>query len=453
MDYLIFNYGGSISEKHLNQYIQQGDNNKQFTVKVYGINSSSGLLAEAVYTLPTKETVVSAGVWDAGEKIWLFTIPGAATNYSGSVLVAIRIRFVDSGVDRVNYPFPLIINETGVQPETDTGITLEELDDFLTAVKNMLNLRNGSPDGSIEQKTVYTGDDPFYTDFKAATAIGKNSIAFGIGDEYLFVWNVNDLVLTINPDFGGTVNAGWQNMVLRTEKGEYRRIVSVDTGTNSITIDSAITVGISNSISASVITGVAMGTGSYVCGNHCQAFGEASRAEGIYTIAAGDAQTVVGQFNDVDSNALFIVGNGTAINNRKNAFAVYPDGSIKINGNDAGAKLYVHHFDVVLTDNDIGGLPSGTTVTINVNAISNDGNQWATLEELDGKGYILSAFGQIVLPTPQVSPIFELKLFYKDYGNGTLLLQVNNLMDATVTCVTVMGKNTFALQDSVSAIN
>lgn len=47
-------------------------------------------------------------------------------------------------------------------------------------------------------------------------------------------------------------------------------------------------------------------------------------------IAAGNNQTVIGQFNIADPNALFIVGNGVGDTVRNNSFEVLRDGSIKI---------------------------------------------------------------------------------------------------------------------------
>lgn len=273
MEWLSFSRG-ELRRNRLNQYINQGSFDiNQFAALVAEVteDNEENYRAEIVCTLPNQQTVTVAGIWTtnvvefAGENYdgYLFTLPHQVTIYAGAVLVALRIVDTVNNTVLVNYPFTLIVNETGVKPDTDTGVTIEQLDSYLSLVQNWID----------------------------------------------------------------------------------------------------------------------------------------------------------------DASEEF------------------------------GAKLYVHHFDVVLTDNDLDMLPSGTQVHIHVNAISNDGNEWATLEELDGGGYILSAFGQIVLPTPLPSPIFELKLFNKDYGNGALLLQVNDLSSNTISCVMVTGKNTFALQDSVSAIN
>lgn len=120
-----------------------------------------------------------------------------------------------------------------------------------------------------------------------------------------------------------------------------------------------------------------------------------------------------------------------------------------------GTKLYKHHFDVVLTNADLPSIPQGTNVSINVNALSTSGTSWQTLSELDGGGFIVSAFGTI---PNNFSYIFELKLFYASLGNGTLLLNIHDLTTNTVKAVAIttvgggQSPNTFALQDSTTPL-
>lgn len=118
-------------------------------------------------------------------------------------------------------------------------------------------------------------------------------------------------------------------------------------------------------------------------------------------------------------------------------------------------KLYRHHFDVVLTNADLSLIPEDTQVHINVNALSTSGTAWQILSELDGGGFIVSAFGNI---PNNFNYIFELKLFYASLGNGTLLLNIHNLTTNTVKAVAIttvgggQSPNIFALQDSVTPL-
>ena len=68
---------------------------------------------------------------------------------------------------------------------------------------------------------------------------------------------------------------------------------------------------------------------SHAEGNHTIAKGECSHAEGYGTIASTLAQCVIGQYNvEDDSGLVFIIGNGTADNERSNALTVDWSGNI-----------------------------------------------------------------------------------------------------------------------------
>lgn len=152
MDYLLFNEDGSIKQSNLNQYVQEGDNNKQVLVAVIGLESGTAL-PEAICRLPNGQSVTLAGVWNEDEHGWIFTFTSSVTLYPGVVLVAIRIS--ENGINRVMFPFSLMVNQTGVNPNTDTGISLEELDAYLLTIKNWiddLNLENGEGENSLQQK-------------------------------------------------------------------------------------------------------------------------------------------------------------------------------------------------------------------------------------------------------------------------------------------------------------
>lgn len=76
----------------------------------------------------------------------------------------------------------------------------------------------------------------------------------------------------------------------------------------------------------------AIGDNSTALGNNSTASGESSFVTGHGSKATLYAQTVVGRFNDTDTNALFIIGNGEGDSDRSNAFEVYDDGSISLAG-------------------------------------------------------------------------------------------------------------------------
>ena len=86
---------------------------------------------------------------------------------------------------------------------------------------------------------------------------------------------------------------------------------------------------------------IASGYGSHAEGVGTTASGYSSHAEGCGTIATSIYQHAQGKFNVEDSNSkyAFIIGNGTDINNRSNAFAVDWDGLIYVNNSATGVDV------------------------------------------------------------------------------------------------------------------
>lgn len=81
----------------------------------------------------------------------------------------------------------------------------------------------------------------------------------------------------------------------------------------------------------------AAGTGSHAEGYNALAGGDYSHAQNVGTVAAYEAQTAIGKYNDNQSGNAFEVGNGTAVNVRSNAFTVAWDGTVTAAGEVTGA--------------------------------------------------------------------------------------------------------------------
>jgi len=206
---------------------------------------------------------------------------------------------------------------------------------------------------------------------------------------------------------------------------------------------------------------IALGRGNTIHNNMAFAYGDCLES-------TADGQTLFGKYNNLESTAKFVIGNGTDTDHRSNAFEVHLDGRATVGANptqdkdvatkeyvdeNKGTKLYRHHFDIVVGHLDLPLIPEGTAAFINVNALSTSGEEWETLSELDGGGFIVSAFGTI----PNVYDyIFELKLYYNTLN--TLLLNIHDLTDNTVKAVTITTVNngqtpsTFELQDGVTPL-
>ena len=140
MDYIILNNDGSLQKQSLTRYINQGSHGVD---KIF-IGWANGLatdILQVVFTLPNQTTNTELGTFEEdyaydGEHTingWVFTLTNAQTLYNGALMVSVRI--IRSGIVQVAYPFALIINETGVRPDDDSGITLDQLDSYLQYVQ------------------------------------------------------------------------------------------------------------------------------------------------------------------------------------------------------------------------------------------------------------------------------------------------------------------------------
>lgn len=76
----------------------------------------------------------------------------------------------------------------------------------------------------------------------------------------------------------------------------------------------------------------AVGDGSMVSGKNTLTDADAAFATGEGTIASADNQTVVGQYNEIDDDALFVVGNGSDDEHRSNAITVKKNGEVYAHG-------------------------------------------------------------------------------------------------------------------------
>lgn len=145
---------------------------------------------------------------------------------------------------------------------------------------------------------------------------------------------------------------------------EARGLGSVSMGLSSVAYsDGTVAIGSSADalLSFSVAIGnsaVCMNTNSYALGTSVKATGRYATALGAFATARSYNSFVVGRFNDtiitsnteswVDSDPLFIIGNGSAHDTRKNAMTVLKNGNVGINIAAPDAVLHV-----------VAGSPSG----------------------------------------------------------------------------------------------
>ena len=118
-------------------------------------------------------------------------------------------------------------------------------------------------------------------------------------------------------------------------------------------------------------------------------------------------------------------------------------------------QLYTHHFDVVLTLEQAFGDLSSTVAAyggandldINFNILSNNSVAYEKLSDMDGDGYIASAFGVYTIGGSPAF-VFNAQLVY----DGNIVLYVTNMSDGSVTTRVVLSMANYPVEDSVSAI-
>lgn len=162
MNYIIFKTDGSILTQNLEYYIQQGNSGDEIFVGWEDADEDD--IAIAVFTLPNRETNTIAGIYDTKTIIvdeeeqtfngWTFTLTLDQTTYNGLLQMAIRINRNNQIV--VSYPIGLIINETGVMPDTDSGVTIQELNSYLLQLERLSRAGIDFYEFDIETNTLNT---------------------------------------------------------------------------------------------------------------------------------------------------------------------------------------------------------------------------------------------------------------------------------------------------------
>ena len=150
VNYILLKADGSVLAQNMDYYVEQGSTgvDKIFFGSLSAQNTDVG---QAICTLPNGTQNTLAGSWDTCTYViegvsttiggFLFTLTTDQTNYNGGLMMALAI--YRSSNRLVNYPLYLVVNETGLQSDTDTGVTVEEINSYLQQVQAMLRIDNG----------------------------------------------------------------------------------------------------------------------------------------------------------------------------------------------------------------------------------------------------------------------------------------------------------------------
>lgn len=134
----------------------------------------------------------------------------------------------------------------------------------------------------------------------------------------------------------------------------------------------------------------ASGGCAHAQGSGTVASGNSSSANGVGTVASKYAQTVVGRYNK-ESEALFIVGDGTSDTNRHNAFEVFDNGTANIGGKVLATQQYVAEYtDNILSTQNIRG---GVDESVHQKSATTAGTYSAAFNQAIANGENATAFG------------------------------------------------------------
>lgn len=143
MNYIIFKADGSINEKNLAYYIQQGNTGVDtIFVSKADIEDEGSYTCQAFFKIPNGTTNTLAGVWTASVEYkagvfaagWMITLTTNQTAYNGLLQMSISLLLSSSNL--LTYPAALVINETGYQPDADSGVTIEEINSYLVQLQS-----------------------------------------------------------------------------------------------------------------------------------------------------------------------------------------------------------------------------------------------------------------------------------------------------------------------------
>lgn len=190
-----------------------------------------------------------------------------------------------------------------------------------------------------------TANAPYYTfgGRKTGSAIGNYSVVEGAGNTASAMCSHAEGYLAT----ASGVNAHAEGSGTTASGGASHAEGGQTTASNNVAhAEGSMTVASGYASHAEGYETKATGEASHAEGRKSQASGLNSHASGLNTRASSDNQTAIGKHNveDTEGKYAFIVGNGTSVSDRSNAFTVDWDGNAVASGSiTSGDMCYVSH--------------------------------------------------------------------------------------------------------------
>ena len=159
-----------------------------------------------------------------------------------------------------------------------------------------------------------------YGSFSVLLTGNADAVTYSVGSDAPYIYG-NAFVIgakITNPN--GAINTSSHVVVAATNTNGYLTSITLDK-----TLDSSSSVSKSYTLHIGTL---AAGTGSHAEGAYTRAGGSYSHAEGVGTVANGHYQHAQGKYNIIDDDYYAdIVGNGSGVSNRSNAYTLDWDGN------------------------------------------------------------------------------------------------------------------------------
>lgn len=260
----------------------------------------------------------------------IVALPTIITGDNNSNVIFIKTPLEYNGVDLlgvnciINYSTNWTINDKKNQGQVDLTNSCTEFNDYLIytwVLDSKQTLRTGMCNFSMEF-IMNLEEDPYQnqTKYYLTKNIDENQNDYlqisktNIDEIQKKYWSISSLKATLFIDEGGEQISG---------DGEIYPGTEIVGGVGKFTAEGGEIFNDYDNNEASGQFSHAQGTGT-------KAKHKSSSTSGLNTETGTDNQTVVGKYNRVVSDALFVVGNGTDNDSRKNAFEVKANGDVKI---------------------------------------------------------------------------------------------------------------------------
>jgi len=293
---------GSYSTSMGNNTIASGDVSTAMGISTKAIGDFSTSMGVFTTASGNNSTAMGSSTTASG---YNSTAMGVNTEASGDVSTAMGIATAASGLSST-----AIGNNTTASGESSTamGNNSTASEESSTAM-GVNTIASGSYSTAMGVYTTSSG--------LSSTAMGNNTIASGAGSTAMGISTkaIGDLSTAMG--------------VFTTASGNNSTAMGVATTASGY---NSTAMGVNSTASGDIST--SMGVATTASGKFATTMGESTKAQSYASVVLGKYNLIAGDsLNWVETDPLFVIGNGTSSTYRSNALTVYKNGNMDVNGN------------------------------------------------------------------------------------------------------------------------